>query len=742
MDVTEMIAQLRILVLIAALSSAPALGSLIITPTGDSHTRALGTSIVFTCSMVGAPPTVNPELKWTDSEGNDITDTQGTRVYIEKDGEQSLKLYITAIVPTDAGAYSCSGTVEGNRVTQETSLLLYKDITFDDAPALQYPKIYSDALIKCRVSGQPVPSVSWRHKGEKIQTGGRYEYQYEGLKIMNITEEDNGRYICRAEVAAEGRLKEKQIDVEAHIPPTIVEKMKNIEEIEDHNVTLRCKASGKPDPKYEFYKDGVEAPLSSRNHIVVDGSRGMIHFVPLNKEDEGKYTCRAINDVGTARTNGSLTVIVRPRIWELRDTQAEEGETGRMVCRSTGNPAPTMTWRKTPANDYDYSDGPNEGGRIIVQTINPGELELVINKVTPDDTSKYTCSATNKGGNDKKNGTFAVQFSPRFNPDHPTTVYSWAGKTRNMTCIALGEPEPRIRWYRKNDLIDIRNETFRDYSEGRIGKLQISVRDENQHWIFDQYICRAINNYGQKELAIQLQRATVPDKPRSVEVKDSSPTMVELGVQPPSENGGVDVYGFRVEFDDGIQDFNIGQNVRLENLKPSTTYIFNIRAKNEVGVSDPLSYAHQTEAIREPYPIIINSDPEGRYPYSYDLRWENPKTGGLPIKEYWFSYRRVAVYEGTFDFQKPLEDFTKLEVDDDPNNPMLTYTLEGLKPDAYYQVEVTAHNDLGNSLAKAFIFKTKEGPDGSDPGGVIGSAVTMETSLLATIVTCLLSLLL
>jgi len=740
MDVTEMSVHLRILILLAAFSSAAA-GNLVINPVGEAHTRALGTSIVFTCSVMGIPPNVKPELRWTDGEGKDITNTQGT-VYIEKDGEQALKLYITSIVANDAGDYSCSGIIEGNRVTLKTTLLLYKDITFDDAPALQYPRIYTDALIKCRVSGQPVPTVTWRHGGEKIQTGGRYENEIDGLRIMNITEEDNGRYICRAEVAAEGRLKEKQIDVEAHIPPKITEKMKDMQEIEDHNVTLRCKASGKPDPKYEFYKDGVDAPLFSKNHVIVDGSRGMIHFAPLNKIDEGTYSCKAINDVGTDTTGAKLKVIVRPTIWELRDTQAEEGKQGKLLCKSSGDPPPEMTWRKSPHNDYDYSNGPNEGGRIIVQKVNPGELELVINNVTPDDTSNYTCSATNQGGNDKKNGTFAAQFSPRFDPNHPNVVYSWAGKTRNVTCIALGEPEPHIRWYRKNDLIDQKNETFRDYSEGRVGKLQITVRDGNQHWIFDQYICRAINEFGQKELAIQLQRATVPDKPRSVEVLDSSPTMVELAVTPPLENGGVEVYGFRVEFMDGIQDFNLGQDIRLENLKPSTTYIFSIRAKNEVGVSDVLDYVYQTEAIREPYPIVIISDPESRYSYSYDIRWELPRTGGLPIKEYWFKYRRVSVYEGTWDFQKPLEDFTKLEVQDNPQTPMMFFTLEGLKPNAYYQVEVIAHNDIGESIARPFIFRTKEGPDGTNPGGVVGSAVSMETSLLATLVTCLLALLL
>jgi hypothetical protein len=75
MDVTEMIVQLRILILIAALCLVPALGNLVITPVGEAHTRALGSSILFTCSVVGIPHSVNPELKWTDGEGTDIVDT-------------------------------------------------------------------------------------------------------------------------------------------------------------------------------------------------------------------------------------------------------------------------------------------------------------------------------------------------------------------------------------------------------------------------------------------------------------------------------------------------------------------------------------------------------------------------------------------------------------------------------------------------------------------------------------------
>ena len=43
----------------------------------------------------------------------------------------------------------------------------------------------------------------------------------------------------------------------------------------------------------------------------------------------------------------------------------------------------------------------------------------------------------------------------------------------------------------------------------------------------------------------------------------------------------------------------LGEEIRIENLRPSTNYIFRIRAKNEVGVGPVLDFAHTTEAIRK-----------------------------------------------------------------------------------------------------------------------------------------------
>ena len=46
--------------------------------------------------------------------------------------------------------------------------------------------------------------------------GDRYSQDQAGLRIRNITREDDGRYLCRGEVPADGRYDERGIDVVVH----------------------------------------------------------------------------------------------------------------------------------------------------------------------------------------------------------------------------------------------------------------------------------------------------------------------------------------------------------------------------------------------------------------------------------------------------------------------------------------------------------------------------------------------
>ena len=85
-------------------------------------------------------------------------------------------------------------------------------------------------------------------------------------------------------------------------------------------------------------------------------------------------------------------------------------------------------------------------------------------------------------------------------------MYNWAGKTRNISCHTKGEPVPAVEWWRFNYRIRT-NETFRIYDLVRNSNLQVTVREQDQEWIYGFYTCRARNNLGEGDQEIELKRA-------------------------------------------------------------------------------------------------------------------------------------------------------------------------------------------------------------------------------------------
>ena len=57
--------------------------------------------------------------------------------------------------------------------------------------------------------------------------------------------------------------------------------------------------------------------------------------------------------------------------------------------------------------------------------------------------------------------------------------------------------------------------------------------------------------------------SAVPDQPKEIVVKEDSPMMVILTVVPPNDNGGVDIYSYRIEYDQHIQDFKISEYCKM-----------------------------------------------------------------------------------------------------------------------------------------------------------------------------------
>lgn len=284
-----------------------------INPPGDSHIRPRGSSMIFTCVASALEDDSAPmSYLWFKDNGKSITTGNG-RLYTEL-SSAGMALHITNLTDEDAGTYTCRAYSQLSLLSNKmvsVNLVLYESIDFPGISLTQHPVIHTDAVVACRVTGSPTPVVSWKYEGHRIfiasVVGARYSQVADGLMIKNITQDDNGVYTCRATVDEEGRVDERRILVEVHIPPKITEEMRDFELIKGDNVRISCKASGLPSPSYKFYKDGSELVASETR--IIDYETGRLRFSQLAKSDEGSYICQATNYVGTAKSYASIKVI-------------------------------------------------------------------------------------------------------------------------------------------------------------------------------------------------------------------------------------------------------------------------------------------------------------------------------------------------------------------------------------------------------------------------------------------------
>ena len=97
--------------------------------------------------------------------------------------------------------------------------------------------------------------------------------------------------------------------------PRILEDPINITVARNEPITLGCKATGKPDPTIEWFRDGTlvrTAPHDPQSHRILlpDGSLFFLRAMQSKKEqDAGVYCCIASNEHGVARSaNATLEI--------------------------------------------------------------------------------------------------------------------------------------------------------------------------------------------------------------------------------------------------------------------------------------------------------------------------------------------------------------------------------------------------------------------------------------------------
>ncbi|KAL2103937.1 hypothetical protein ACEWY4_000805 [Coilia grayii] len=233
------------------------------------------------------------------------------------------------------------------------------------------------------------------------------------------------------------------------MPPTITEQPSSVIAHDPEEVTLKCRATGIPEPRYRWEKDGLLfRDLEDDGDLVINKSE-VFNFY------EGKYRCYASNDLGTAVSDvAEITTAFVPAVSKHTPPRfrKEEGESLVMPC----DPPPNA-----PPHKIYWTDA--EIQRVhISERVTPGlDGYLYFANVIPSDSrNDYTCHIRYHR-NMIIQEAITLTVTPtnsllRHRPHILRPPYSHSNYTAlkgqhfYLECIPKGLPTPTVTWKRKD----------------------------------------------------------------------------------------------------------------------------------------------------------------------------------------------------------------------------------------------------------------------------------------------------
>ncbi len=662
--------------------------SLIILPKPFEANRvkaALGEDFILTCLIQDEKESPSA-LKWYTPNGVEVglisPTTDAKRIYT-KLRQNQLILHLHSIVPQDAGVFVCRGVQDGAPQEAKVELVLEKKISFENTLPEQFIRQGEDSLIQCRASSIPGPEITWFRKGINIEIKNDQKYiiTNDGLTVKNVQVEDEGAYYCQASVTSTGEVKRAEIQVQVMVAPRWVQQPEDQEGVEGQDIVIKCEVFAKPRPAYRWYRGDV---LLAGDKYTISGNA--IRF-RVERYDSGTYTCMAENNYGKIHANFRLNALVSPHIAPMEDVHVIEGNQAKLRCFvQNAYPKATIRWKFTDTQEFIQTNDTNfkivdDSDRQYNQNdylIN-SESELIINRASRLYKRNFTCVATNKAAFSERQVQLLVEYKPTqlVNQEARMIYYSWlyvdhsgmSGSVQSsmasraypvtFTCMADGEPRPRIQWFFKSNEIKHDNIKYRLIKdEDGYSQIEINPRDLND---FGDYQCLATNRHGNEHRIIQLRQATAPKFAPLLYLKSSNPESIFFDVKPSDASeadGGMPIEAYKIQWrflngewssmqektvEVDLAKFNI-YTAEVQGLNPDTEYLFRVAAVNRpgIGVWSPKEFKVRTMPRRQPDPVRLTSKEECQAATRCYIEWVVDSNGGSIIREFSIRYRRVS----------------------------------------------------------------------------------------------------
>ncbi|XP_013143265.1 PREDICTED: igLON family member 5-like isoform X3 [Papilio polytes] len=160
------------------------------------------------------------------------------------------------------------------------------------------------AVLECRASGNPVPSVTW-HKmidsyNTNINESNLRLADGPQLQLSRLERSHSGRYACTVDNGV-GPPVVTEFQLQVLYPPEITVERSWVHTGEGFRAELLCTVLADPPAEVSWYQNSFPLSASERVTMSARGNNHTLLIANVQPEDFGNYSCVADNSLGRAR---------------------------------------------------------------------------------------------------------------------------------------------------------------------------------------------------------------------------------------------------------------------------------------------------------------------------------------------------------------------------------------------------------------------------------------------------------
>ncbi|XP_040496040.1 striated muscle preferentially expressed protein kinase isoform X1 [Ursus maritimus] len=418
----------------------------------------------------------------------------------------------------------------------------------------------ADVLLKCIITANPPPQVTWQKDGSALRSDGRLLIRAEGerhtLLLREAREADAGSYTatatnelgqasCAAALAVRPggstspfsspitsdeeylsppeefpepgetwprtptmKLSPSQnrrsSDTGSKAPPTFKVSLMDQSVREGQDVTMSIRVQGEPKPVVSWLRNRQPVrPDQRRFAEEAEGGLCRLRILAAERADAGFYTCKAVNEYGARQCEARLEVRAHPEsrslavLAPLQDVDVGAGEMALFECLVAGPADVEVDWLCR--------------GRLLQPALlkckmhfDGRKCKLLLTSVHEDDSGVYTCKLST--AKDELTCSARLTVRPSLAPLFTRLledVEVLEGRAARFDCKISGTPPPSVTWTHFGMALHPADESenLRLRQEGGLHSLQIAHVGSEDEGLYE---VSAANTHGQAQCSAQL----------------------------------------------------------------------------------------------------------------------------------------------------------------------------------------------------------------------------------------------